>query len=167
MIDIRVLKPSDAEAYRNLRLEAMLNSPEAYDSSYREVLSHSIDVYKVWFQSENAVTFGAFSENELTGMVTLVRETKSKLEHRATIQALYVTPFERGKGVGRQLMQTAINYAESLEGVDQLCLSIIIRSPKARRLYYSLGFVPSGTHKRAVKMGGRYYDEESMVMYLH
>ncbi len=145
----------------------MLNSPEAYVSSYGEVLSNSIDVYKVRFQSENTVTFGAFSENELIGIVTLTRDTKSKTEHRAYMEALYVTPFERGKGLGRQLMQTAINYAEALDGVEQLCLSIIIRNPMVKRFYYALGFMPSGTHKRAVRMGDRYYDEEFMVMFLH
>ncbi|WP_234031507.1 GNAT family N-acetyltransferase [Lentibacillus cibarius] len=148
----------------------MLNSPETYTASYCEIKRNSVYVYKVRLQSVNAFTFGAFVEDELVGVVTLVRGKKKKTDHRATLRFLYVTPFEREKGIGKQLMQTAINHAKSLDGVEQICLSIVVNDKNkkmAERFCYALGFVPFGVHKGAVKAGDHYYDEEHMVMFLH
>ncbi|MGP4106490.1 GNAT family N-acetyltransferase [Virgibacillus sp. L01] len=164
-MDIRILEPEDAEAYRKLRLEALLNSPEAFISSYEEVKNNSVDVYKVRFQSDNAYNFGAFEGNELIGVATLVRETKVKIGHRTSIYAVYVTPYKRGRGVSKQLLQTAIDHANSLDGVEQVCISVVTKSDSAKSLYYALGFVPFGTHKRAVKLGDTFYDEEHMVLF--
>ncbi|WP_244535758.1 GNAT family N-acetyltransferase [Lentibacillus halodurans] len=165
-IDIRLLEPEDAETYKKIRLEALLNSPEAFSSSYDEVQDNSLDKYKVTFQSDNVFTFGAFAANELIGVVTLARETAKKAEHRTNISALYVTSYRRGFGTGKKLIRTAVDHARSLEGVEQICLSVIVKSNTAKSLYYALGFVPFGIHKRAVKLGDIYYDEEYMVMFL-
>ncbi|QKY71557.1 GNAT family N-acetyltransferase [Lentibacillus sp. CBA3610] len=165
-MDIRLLEPGDAEVYKKLRLEALLNSPEAFSASYEEVQADSIGEYQAIFQSQNIHTFGAFESNELFGVVTLIRETKMKAEHRTTISGLYVTPYKRENGTGKTLMHTAIDCAKSLDGVEQVCLSVIIKRDTVKSLYYALGFVPFGVHKQAVKLGDTYFDEEYMVMTL-
>lgn len=166
MIDIRLLEPEDAESYKNLRLESLLNSPAAFSASYDEVQADSIETYKVMFQLENSFTFGAFDADELIGVVTLERETKKKTGHRTMIWGLYVTPYNREIGTGKKLMHTAIDFAKSLEGVEQIFVSVIIKRGTSESLFYALGFVPLGRHKKAVKLGSRYYDEEYMVMTL-
>lgn len=123
-------------------------------------------MYKVRFQSNHAYNFGVFDNDELVGVVTLVRETKNKIDHRTNIYSMYVTPYYRGKGTGKQLMLTAINHAKSLDGVEQIYITVAAKYDTAKSLYYALGFVPIGTHKRAVKLGDRFYDEEHMVMSL-
>lgn len=166
MTDIRLLESEDAEVYKNLWLEALLNSPEAFSSSYEEVQADSLAKYEVRFQTDNVSTFGAFADDELIGIVTLVREVKKKTDHRITISGLYVTPYKRESGTGKSLMQTAIDCAKSLGGVEQISLSVITKRNTTKSLYYALGFVPFGTHKQALKLGDTYYDEEYMVMIL-
>lgn len=161
-----MLGPQDAGEYRKLRLEALLNSPEAFNSSYGEVRRNSVNAYKVRFQSENPYNFGAFEDDLLIGVVTLVQETKQNIAHRTTIYAVYVTPHKRARGVGKQLLQSAVNYAKSLEGVEQVKISVAVKDETVKSLYYALGFVPFGTHKQAVKLGDFYYDEEHMIMVL-
>ncbi|MFC4559076.1 GNAT family N-acetyltransferase [Virgibacillus kekensis] len=165
-MEIRLLEPEDAEVYRTLRLEALLNSPEAFVISYEEELSNSVDIFKVRFQADNAFTFGAFEGDNLIGVVTLTRETKKKMDHRTTVFALYVTPYKRSRGIGKQLMIHAVDFAKTLEGVEQVGISVVTRNDTAKSLYYALGYVPYGTRKRAVKLGDNYFDEEHMVMYL-
>ncbi|GAA0439842.1 GNAT family N-acetyltransferase [Lentibacillus halophilus] len=166
-IDIRLLGIHDAEAYRDLCLEAMLNSPESYTSSYGEVKKQSVYTFKVRLQSENIFTFGAYSGDELAGMITLMREVRQKTAHRTALFMLYVTPYERGKGIGRQLIQTAVDHAKSLDGVEQINLSIIVNNSTLKRFCYAMGFSPIGVHKQAVKAGDHYYDEEHMIMLVH
>lgn len=165
-MNIRILEPEDAEAYRRLRLEALLNSPEAFISSYEETVNNSVDVYKVRFQLDNSFNFGAFEDDDLIGVVTLARETKKKIDHRTIISAMYVTSYKRGRGVGKQLMLAAIDQVRLMEGVEQVYISVVAKNDTAKSLYYALGYVPFGTHKRAIKLGDTFYDEEHMVMFL-
>src|SRR5215218_2525104 len=45
-VSIRPLLPSDAQAFRELRLEALSNHPEAFSSSYEEELPSSLEEFQ-------------------------------------------------------------------------------------------------------------------------
>lgn len=165
-MNIKVLQPIDGESYRNIRLEALKSNPEAFASSYEEEKENSVDFYKNRLNPGLATTFGAFIENKLVGVVSLVIENKLKLSHRANIYAMYVTPSERGTGIGKKLMLEAINKAREIEGVEQIYLTVVTINISAKHLYHSLGFEIYGEDKRALKIDESYYDETHMVLYL-
>ena len=50
--------------------------------------------------------------------------------------------------------------------VEMVQLTVVSENEGARRLYGALGFVEYGYEKRALKQGGRYYDEVLMVKFL-
>src|SRR6185437_7454987 len=52
---------------------------------------------------------------------------------------LYVTPPERGRGLGRALMEAAVREARG-EGADTMEIGVDEPDTAARRLYESLGF---------------------------
>ncbi|MGM7722919.1 hypothetical protein [Metabacillus sp. Hm71] len=91
-MEIRLLNPLDAKNYLNLRLEALQSSPEAFSSSYEEEKDHPVEKYEIRFRAQDSFTFGAFENEKLFGAVTLVKEKKLKLKHRANIFAMYVSP---------------------------------------------------------------------------
>ncbi|KEZ47687.1 MULTISPECIES: GNAT family N-acetyltransferase [Metabacillus] len=163
---IRILNGHDSAAYRSIRLEGLKTTPEAFGSSYEEELLYPIDLFKARLDAEHTFTFGSFDGDALTGVVTLVPETKAKLKHKASIFAMYVSPPYRGKGIGRQLMSAAIARAGQLEDTEQLQLSVVSSNQSARHLYASLGFSIYGYEKRALKANGTYFDEEHMVLFL-
>ncbi|WP_410429700.1 hypothetical protein [Metabacillus litoralis] len=45
-MDIRLLKPLDAENYRNFRLEALQNNPESFGSSYEEEKDKTLPILR-------------------------------------------------------------------------------------------------------------------------
>ena len=49
------------------------------------------------------------------------------------------------------------------EHVEILQLDVVSENEAARRLYASLGFVEYGIERKALKQGGRYYDEVLMA----
>jgi RimJ/RimL family protein N-acetyltransferase len=165
-MDIRLLKPLDAENYRNFRLEALRNNPESFGSSYEEEKENPIETYKGRFQSDESFTFGAFENEKLIGVATLVKENKLKLKHKANIFAVYVSPEKRGIGIGKCLMVKAIKKAKDLEGLEQIYLTVVTTNESAKKLYYSLGFEIFGREKRALKLDNTYFDEEHMVLFL-
>jgi ribosomal protein S18 acetylase RimI-like enzyme len=165
-MDIRLLKRLDAENYRNFRLEALQNNPESFGSSYEEEKENTLETYKSRFQSDESFTFGAFENEKLIGIVTLVKENKFKLKHKANIFSVYVSPEKRGIGIGKCLMEKAIKKAKDLEGIEQISLTVVTTNKSAKKLYKSLGFEVFGREKRALKVDHTYFDEEHMVLFL-
>ncbi|NKE06947.1 GNAT family N-acetyltransferase [Mesobacillus selenatarsenatis] len=165
-MEIRRLNGGDAEGYRVLRHEALLQNPEAFSSSYEDEMYYEASDYKQRLDSKFTYTFGAFDENLLVGVVTLVPEGKVKLKHRANIFAMYVTDSQRGKGLGRELVKTAIKQAAELSSVEQIHLTVTSSNEPAKKLYASLGFEPYGVEKNALRIDGTYYDEDLMVLFM-
>lgn len=166
-MEIRQLKPADAEAYRSIRLEALRDSPTSFAASYEEERKQTADKYKTRFAPlSNTFTFGAFEDHQLVGVITLVREKLLKLSHRTTIVAMYTKPEKRGYGVGKALLTTAIKKAHLLKGVEQIRLTVVSTNDSAKNLYASHDFEIFGKEKQALKYKGIYYDEEHMVLFL-
>ncbi|MGD6993195.1 N-acetyltransferase family protein [Sutcliffiella horikoshii] len=165
-MEIRKLTPTDAENYRTIRLEALKNKPEAFSSSYEDEIDYSVEKYRGRFNNDHTYTFGAFKGDNLVGTVTLICETKKKIKHRATIVAMYVKPDQRKLGVGKALMNEAINKAKDLKEIEQIYLAVTVGNEPAKLLYTSLGFVTYGVDKNGLKIKDTYFDEEMMVLML-
>ena len=166
-MEIRELGPQDAETYFQIRLEALSKNPEAFGSSYEEERKESADKYKDRFQATDSFTYGAFTNTKLAGVITLLTEKRMKLRHRSTIVAMYVTSDMRRNGIAKALMNEAINKARTLDGIEQIYLTVVSSNHAAKKLYTSLGFEVYGTEKRALKIDQTYLDEDLMVLFLN
>ena len=159
---VRRLGPSDAAAYRAVRLEALADAPTAFGS---DAGRESGIPDAVW--AERMVTnpnFGLFDGNELVGIVNFLRGEGVKVRHRGEVVGVYVKPKARGTGASRLLMEAVI--AEVRDKVVQLHLAVTTNNTPARRLYEGLGFQVYGTEPRAILVDGRYYDKYLMVLRL-
>ncbi|MFE8697293.1 GNAT family N-acetyltransferase [Cytobacillus sp. FJAT-53684] len=165
-MNIRLLEPSDAEEYRKLRLIALQKHPSAFASSYEEEKERTAAFYGERFHSEESFTFGAIEGDKLIGSVTLLKETKLKLQHRALIVAMYVSDECRRKGVGKALIAAALKKAKEINGIEQVYLAVESKNEPAKRLYSFFGFEVFGIDKNAMKIEDNYYDEEHMVLFL-
>ena len=166
-MDIRELTAADAEIFRELRLRALQEEPEAFGSSWEEENARPLEQTVARLRAEGMTAFGAFdADGNLVGMVRLFRHDGAKVRHKADIISMYVAPEVRGRGVGRMLMEAAIERARATPDVEQLLLAVNVTNAPARNLYLSLGFEPFGREPLALKLGDRYYDEEMMVLFL-
>ncbi|CAM4002942.1 GNAT family N-acetyltransferase [Lederbergia lenta] len=165
-MEIRLLSQQDAEAYLTIRLLGLQNTPDSFASSYNEEKEQTATKYESRFQSRDSYTFGAFENNQLVGVVTLVTERLMKLKHRASIVSMYVSPDKRGIGIGKNLILAAIKKARDLKSVEQINLSVVTTNESAKNLYYSLGFKVFGIERKALKLGNTYWDEEHMVLFI-
>ena len=88
------------------------------------------------------VQWAAFEGDELLGAVHLARATAGNGRHRAEIQRLVVAAEARGRGVGRALLDAAVEHARSL-GLRLLWLSTH-EGTDADRIYPRLGWTRAG-----------------------
>ena len=170
-MQIRPLAEADATAFREVRLRALHDHPDAFGASYEEGLARPDSAYVDQLRTADASPdqriFGAFDDTALVGMVGFFRATYAKTRHHGTIWGMYTAPEARGQGIGRALMETALAFARTLPGLEQVNLSVVTTNAGARALYLSLGFVVDGLERNALKLpDGSYLDEEHMVLFL-
>jgi RimJ/RimL family protein N-acetyltransferase len=162
-VSIRLLQPSDAQAYRDLRLEALRSSPEAFGSSYEEEAPLALETIEARIPSSgpNAI-FGAFADKALVGMAGFAVYDRMKARHKGLMWGVFVKPEWRRQRVGKALVQRVIDHAS--RNVIMLEASVGITNESARRTYHGLGFKPYGIERKAIRVGDTFYDEELLYL---
>lgn len=164
-MDLRPLEHDDIDSYVRLRREALEDAPFAFGASPSQDRLSDPAFIEAALQDPSQTTLCAF-DPELVGVVSVVWERRLKELHKAHIYAMYVAPGTRGRGVGRKLMETAIELARSESGTSQLHLEVSDSATQARALYESLGFVVWGVEPHALKIGDRSVSQHHMVLEL-
>ncbi|WP_243373625.1 GNAT family N-acetyltransferase [Microvirga solisilvae] len=160
---IRTLEPSDAQSYRDLRLEALRANPEAFGSSYEEEAPQSLETVRARIPASgpNAI-FGAFADGRLVGMAGFAVYDRKKALHKGLMWGVYVQAEWRGNGLGRELVQRVIERAS--QHVIILEAAVGLSNDSARRTYHALGFKPYGIERKALRIGDVFYDEELLFI---
>jgi ribosomal protein S18 acetylase RimI-like enzyme len=146
-ITIRRLREDEVGAIRALRLRALQTDPIAFGSSYAQ--EHAFPE-ETW--SERTIA-GATSltqstwvaeapGGELVGSVTILRT-----EGRFGVFGMWVDPGHRGRGLGRQLLKTALQWAQERGPMLPLWLDVNPKQAAAVHLYEDLGFRRTGKSK--------------------
>jgi RimJ/RimL family protein N-acetyltransferase len=161
-IEIRRLAQGDAAdvaRYRDIRLEALSTSPEAFGSNYEVENAQPAS----WFADRlgSATVLGAFRDSELVGIAGFAVQQGQKRAHKGVLWGMYVRPGARTGGIGRRLIEAILEVAR--QHVELIQLTVVQDNARARRLYASLGFVDYGIERNALKQNGRYYDEVLMA----
>ncbi|MGJ7529632.1 GNAT family N-acetyltransferase [Variovorax sp. GB1P17] len=160
---IRRLTLQDAPPFRALRLAALRDEPTSFGASYEEeaAFSPEVTVARLAEHPDQGV-FGAFDGATLVGIVTLRRESASKLRHKGMIFGMYVAPEARGKGVGRSLLSQALVLAQLVPDLLQVNLCVNASNAAAIALYESLGFETFGREPGALRIGDVLHEELHM-----
>jgi ribosomal protein S18 acetylase RimI-like enzyme len=167
---IEFLKPEQMEAYRQLRLDALRESPTAFGASYEEEALLSVSDFAARLRSMGGPptqVFVATIEGRLVGMIGFSRERPRKRAHIGSLWTMYVRPEFRGRGIGGALLDAAINHGRVLYGLRQITLTVTATNPAACALYRSRGFESYGLHRDALCIDGKYFPEELMVLFVH
>lgn len=161
---IRRLVSSDAAAYQSLRLAALLERPTAFSSSHEEECDTPLATIAAHMAPDSGRNrFGAFDGDKLVGMIGVGREDAPKLRHKGFIRGMYVAGSHRGHGIGRRLVEHALDFAAGMNGLHHVTLTVTGGNAAALALYESVGFKVFGCEPAAMLVDGVLYDEVQMA----
>jgi len=94
-----------------------------------------------------------------------VRDNGLKTAHKGNIYGMYVSHANRGRGIGKLLLQDLLARARNLDGLEQVHLTVVSTNAAAKNLYRSVGFETYGVERKALKSSGQYFDEDWMSLH--
>lgn len=164
---IRRLQPHESGIYREMRLACLKNVPQFFGSTYEEEVLNPRFPFETFIEeaSPDHAMFGAFDGEQLIGITGFNRMARQRAMHRGEIVQVYVDSGYRGRNIGEQLIRCALDYGFTLEGIEQIQLSVIASNTTAIRLYEKLGFRAFGVQPRYFKVGDTYLDQQFMQLF--
>ena len=159
VILIREAGPVDSDAFRELRLYALQDSPTAFSADYQKNLNHSSQYWEdlLTMNQDESTIFLAHHETRLVGMTGIARGGSPKTRHSATIWGVYVRPEWRGMHIAENLINACRTWAKARKIVAAK-LGVTATNTSAIRCYERCGFRITGAEPRAVFYEGQYHD---------
>ena len=166
-IMIRKLEPHESSIYREIRLACLKNAPQFFGSTYEEEALSPKLFLETCIENESAdhVMFGAFDRERLIGITGFHRMARQRDRHRGELVQVYVEQGYRGQNVGERLIRHVLEHAFTLDGVEQVQLSVIAGNQTAIKLYEKLGFRAFGVQPHYFKVGDSYLDQQFMQLF--
>jgi ribosomal protein S18 acetylase RimI-like enzyme len=145
MTRIERLREDDWAVFRELRIRSLLDSPDAFGSTYGEESSQPEPAWRDWaagrWRGATAGAFLAFEGDRAIGTATGAEyHAEPGVAH---VYAMWVAPDARGAGVGRALLGAVADWSRD-RGCDQLVLRVTESNEIARRFYEDRGFAETG-----------------------
>ena len=158
-IVLRESNLADVEQFRDLRLNALQDSPTAFSADLQTNINHPASYWEDRLrEDETATIFFAEYENHLIGMTGVRLGQSPKTQHGAGIWGVYIRPEWRGLHIAEALIEMCTDWAK-LRDVVILKLAVVSTNGPAVRCYKRCGFSVYGTEPRALLYEGQYYDE--------
>jgi ribosomal protein S18 acetylase RimI-like enzyme len=161
-VEIVHLQPEQWQDYRRIRLEALQNAPQAFSTTYQEM----VDKPEIFWQDrlisaaagKDSWLLFARTEERIAGIIGAFMPAGGD---RAVIVSVYITPRYRGTGVSRMLMEAILGELRREKTIRAVELGVTQGQDAAIGLYRHFGFEIAGQEE--TQMGdGRIHIEYKM-----
>ena len=138
MIVVRELSGDNWAEWRELRLAALREAPEAFSSKLADWQGEA-DAEQRWRDRLRTVSFNVLAD--LDGIPAgMVSGHLTEGGDKAELLSMWVSPSARGQGVGDALVKTVVRWSEG-RGAEELALRVAAGNEHAMALYERHGFV--------------------------
>lgn len=165
-LEIVTLAVDEWPAYKQLRIEAVSDSPQAFGSNREQQLTHPDSFWQKRLEDaalgQGQWLLFARCNGALAGMIGAYQDEETPQE--ATVISVYVSPSARGRGISTLLMRAILDELRKA-GIQKAWIGVNIEQKAALHLYLKSGFQVVKTERN--RMGdGQFHDEYLMSMLL-
>ncbi|WP_151525704.1 GNAT family N-acetyltransferase [Serinicoccus kebangsaanensis] len=153
-IHVRVLDPDEWPSYKDVRLRALRESPEAFVASAEEEAAFPDSRWQERMERSRRVL--AADGEEVVGVVSVGTGHRTNIPGAGELFGLWVAPSRRGTGVARRLLEKAAKVGREV-GLKQLVYWVGTDNGRAVAFASSFGFRPTDD-RRPMRIRG--VDEE-------
>ncbi|WP_088279947.1 GNAT family N-acetyltransferase [Ideonella sp. A 288] len=144
-VSIRPIQPGQWRTYREVRLRALQDTPDAFGSTFAAEAARPDDLWalrvaEAWASGHDKALF-AWDGDTVCGLAWCKRSATEP--GMADLFQMWVAPQSRGRGVGAALLREVVAHARGA-GATTLRLGVTVAESPAMRLYRAFGFRPVG-----------------------
>jgi len=148
-IEIVKLNTKDWPIYKQIRLEALKNEPQAFSTTYADMLARPDDfwigrVMAAESEDKDWLLLLAKIDGQAIGMIGAYCENGWGKHDTAYIVGVYVNRAYRGLGVGKKLLEAMLAKLKRIPNLATVRLSVNSIQAPAVGLYESCGFRATG-----------------------
>ena len=143
MITIRRLRVGEAELFKQVRLRALEDAPEAFSSTWADAVRREAESWREQADGtalgSDRATFIAFSDDIPVGMAALY--SLADRPHEGELLQMWVCPEFRGTGLAPDLLEALFQWARE-NGFHRIRAGVREANPRALKFYTRQGFAP-------------------------
>lgn len=164
MIPIRLATPNDASVVHALHRQVLgeqqwfITLPSEFIRRVADV-AHDIEQLQA---APNGAWWVAHHGQRLLGFLTLRGGVLQRMRHTAKLEIM-VAKSARGQGVGKALMQVALDWATAHPDLEKIGLAVFEDNTRAQALYQTFGFVQEGRRPNEYKLQGGQYTGDVLM----
>lgn len=151
MLAVHALSPDDWRLWRDLRLAALAEAPDAFGATLAEWSGDGDreDRWRARLSIPGGRDFVVLLDGTAAGMVSGVPTSD---DGTVELISMWVSPVGRGRGVGDRLIEAVVEWAVQ-QGATTVRLSVMRDNPRAIALYERHGFTPPSGEEGEVADG--------------
>lgn len=141
-MEIRTIRPDEWPAFREIRLRALLDAPDAFGATYGDEVSSSDEAWQHRAGRPDGTLIVAVDD---AGRFVGMGSGGPAPDHPefGAIYGMWVEPSARGQGIGQEIIRAIAAWARRA-GYDAIGLGVTIGNEAATALYERLGFRDTG-----------------------
>lgn len=155
-----------ADAEGTFEVQKAVIAEGGYLMTAPEEFNKTIDQHKEWINritaSEREALFVAERDGEVAGFIMFQTPGRKRLSHTGTF-GIMISQEHRGKGLGKLLLKTLLNWAEKNPLIEKVSLAVFSTNDRAIALYKSFGFIEEGRKINEVKFGDNEYADDILM----
>ncbi|MDO9497923.1 MAG: GNAT family N-acetyltransferase [Nocardioides sp.] len=138
-VDVRTLTADDWQLFREVRLQALADAPDAFGRTLAEASEESPEQWQAKTAGPGPIVV------LLEGGTPVAMGGVFAPEHepRAVVWGMWTAPEARGRGYGARLLRELVAWCHE-QGPPEVLLHVTEGNDAARRLYLAHGFEPTG-----------------------
>lgn len=157
---IEPLKEGQWQAYRDLWLEALQETPEAFFADYEDQKEQPDEVWQRRFEAvqeaKDIIVIFAQSDDGPVGFLGAYIDENPKFNHIATIWGAYVHADFRKRGIAKRMMEEFLVEIKKRPHITKIKTYSVTSELMAVNAYKNFGFELIGISKDEMKVGDRY-----------